>query len=226
LIFAADINHEVVLKKHFFFADPKGRILTFFLSAIFIANVGLDQVTKRHAEEALLVYSDPTDSELFQGRSYPVGTLGKVETIDGHEPNYINLKWQYSRNRGAAFSMLANLPDGIRVPFFYGVTALAVVIIALYLKSTPFHHHPTRLGLIFILSGAVGNFLDRLQHGYVIDFVDVDWRIFGWQHDFAIFNVADVCINIGLVLIILDMILKRHEHKSGAKDPDVSLRST
>jgi signal peptidase II len=197
------------VEKNYFLMNKDGRILSFFLALIFISAVALDQITKSHAEKSLLLYSDSENVEFFQGKNHPVGSLGE----DAPDSNFwLNLKWQYSRNRGAAFSMLSNLQDSIRVPFFYGVTVLAVVVIGFYLRSTPFHHHFTRVGLIMILSGAIGNFLDRLQHGYVIDFVDVDWNIFGWKHDFAIFNVADICINIGLIMILLDMLIHRKEN--------------
>ncbi len=88
--------------------------------------------------------------------------------------------------------MLSEINDKVRVPLFYGITVLAVILIGGYLRTTPYHHRFTRLGLIFILSGALGNFLDRIHRGYVVDFVDTEWRIFGWQHHFAIFNIADV----------------------------------
>ncbi|MGE0174836.1 MAG: signal peptidase II [Oligoflexales bacterium] len=199
------------MERNFFLINKEGRILSIFLALVFVGAVALDQVTKAHAQKSLLVYSDPTNLDFFQGKSYPVGSVGK----DSPDTSFwVNLKWQYSRNRGAAFSMLSELRDSVRVPFFYGVTVLAVIVIAFYLRSTPFHHHFTRVGLIMILSGAVGNFLDRLQHGYVIDFVDVDWNILGWQHDFAIFNVADVCINVGLIFILLDMLIHRKEASS------------
>ena len=105
--------------------------------------------------------------------------------------------------------MLADLDDELRVPFFYGVTILAVIFVAYYLKTLPLNFHITRLGLVLILSGAIGNFLDRVTLGYVIDFLDVDWNIMGMKHDFAVFNIADVAINLGIICFIVESLLRR-----------------
>ena len=86
----------------------------------------------------------------------------------------------------------------------------------------------TRFGLIMILSGAIGNFIDRLRWGYVVDFIDVEWRVLGWQHDFAIFNVADVAINIGVICYILDIMRisikeKREQRRNSNKESGAEL---
>ena len=60
-----------------------------------------------------------------------------------------------------------------------------------------------------ILSGALGNFIDRVLLGYVIDFVDVDWVLYTWHHDFAVFNVADIAINIGIIAFLLESLLPK-----------------
>ena len=107
--------------------------------------------------------------------------------------------------------MFSDWDDSIRVPFFYGVTVLAVIMIGFYLYGNPLNFHLTRFGMVMILSGAIGNFLDRVLWGYVIDFIDTEWYIFGWHHDFAIFNVADVAINIGVISILLEIIIRRKD---------------
>ena len=169
---------------------------------------GLDQVSKSHVQDTLLVWEDPDNSDYFRGRQVPVFSMGDdIRTGTDGLPLYFAFNYQYSRNKGAAFSMLENLDDKIRVPFFHTVTILAVFLIAFYYRQTPYNHYLTRYGLAVILSGAIGNFADRLQHGYVIDFLDADWNLFGWRHDFAIFNVADVAINIGVICLILDVII-------------------
>lgn len=196
-------------EKGYYWKNPQGRKILISLILVFLGAVALDQVSKHHAQTSLLIWEDASDPDLFRGSKFPVGTIGNPDHLPGEDSFYMGLDFQYSRNRGAAFSMLADLPDHIRVPFFFAVTAIAVIMIALYLRSTPRDHHLTRLGLVFILSGAIGNFIDRLRLGYVIDFIDVDWNILGWQHDFAIFNIADVAINIGVILLLLDMLFKR-----------------
>ena len=209
--------------KFSFLKHPKGRILTGSLIMLFLAFVGLDQVSKTEVQEKLLLEEfDKSNIRTFQGTRYRIGSIGQRFPAEDEIPFYFGLKFQYSRNPGAAFSMLASVDDSIRVPFFYGVTLVAVIMIAVLLRGLPFDQHMTRLGLVLICSGAIGNFLDRLHYGYVVDFIDVDWNLFGWYHDFAIFNVADVAINIGIILYLLDFIrlwrLSRQAEKSVAAD--------
>lgn len=193
-----------------FLRSREGRFLTALLVFIFVIVVALDQISKRQAHTSLLIFEDPNNSELYQGGRRYVGELGNPDPNAGI-PLHIGLQMQYSRNKGAAFSMLANVDDQYRVPFFYIVTLAAVIMIAFYLRSTPLHHWFTRLGLVMILAGAIGNFIDRVHLGYVIDFIDVKWNLFGWKHDFAIFNVADIAINVGVIMLILDMIIHREK---------------
>ncbi|MBT2292658.1 signal peptidase II [Paenibacillus albidus] len=99
------------------------------------------------------------------------------------------------RNRGAAFGILQG-----QMWFFFVVTAVVVIGIVWYLNKVKATRKllPTALGLV--LGGAVGNFLDRLMNGEVVDFLMFN---FG-SYTFPIFNVADSCIVIGVGLIILD----------------------
>ena len=196
-----------------------GKLLVLSLVLVFCGSVALDQISKHQVHSTMVEWEDPENPELFRGRFIHVGTLGSETAAPGETPVFVKFKIQYARNWGAAFSMLQNLDAKYRVPFFYIVTVVAVVMIGFYLRSTPFHHHFTRLGLIMILSGAIGNFIDRLRYGYVVDFLDFSWSLFGWRHDFAIFNVADVAINIGVIMLILDIIIHRGEANEAARKP-------
>ena len=101
-------------------------------------------------------------------------------------------------NTGAAFSFLASA-GGWQRWFFTGIGVAAAIFIVWMLRA----HAGQRLfsfALTCILGGAVGNVIDRLQHGYVVDFLDFHWA--GWH--FPAFNVADSAITIGAVLLILD----------------------
>ena len=105
-------------------------------------------------------------------------------------------------NSGAAFSFLAGA-GGWQRWFFTGIAMVAVVLIVWMLRS----HAGQRLfafALANILGGAIGNVLDRLIHGYVVDFLDFHSR--GWH--FPAFNVADSAISIGAACLILDEILR------------------
>jgi signal peptidase II len=105
-------------------------------------------------------------------------------------------------NSGAAFSFLANA-GGWQRWFFTGIGLVAAVVIIWLLKS----HAGQKLfafAMACILGGAVGNVIDRVLYGYVVDFLDFHWR--GWH--FPAFNVADSAITIGAACLILDELLR------------------
>jgi signal peptidase II len=105
----------------------------------------------------------------------------------------------YVRNKGAAFSLLATAPEAVRRPFFLAVIVVAVVAVLYYLRQTPLRDRLTRLALGMVAGGAIGNALDRVRYGEVVDFIEVGVRsIYTWP----IFNVADsaVCVGVGLLL--------------------------
>lgn len=180
-------------------------ILSLFL--VFAGALLMDQISKTQVQKTLLLSESPVgDIRVYRGTFVQIGSLGEKITPEGAIPAYFGLRFQYSRNPGAAFSMLADMEDKYRIPFFYTVTFVAVGMILYLLSTLTYQQHFTRVGLAFIGAGAIGNFLDRIFYGYVVDFIDVDWNLFGWYHDFAIFNVADMCINIGIYLYIIDII--------------------
>ena len=102
-------------------------------------------------------------------------------------------------NPGAAFSLLADASGWQRWLF----TGLAVVVggaIVVWLAQLEARQRLLALSLSFILAGALGNLIDRLRIGHVIDFVDVHWK----DVHFPAFNVADSAITIGAILMLLD----------------------
>ena len=112
-------------------------------------------------------------------------------------------------NSGAAFSFLAGA-SGWQRWFFVGVGGAAAVFIIWMLNS----HAGQRLfclALSLILGGALGNVIDRLMHGYVVDFIQVHYA--GWY--FPSFNVADSAITVGAACLILDEILRVRRSRSG-----------
>jgi signal peptidase II len=108
-------------------------------------------------------------------------------------------------NSGAAFSFLAGA-SGWQRWFFTAIGVAATVFIVYLLRA----HPGQRLfcfALACILGGAVGNVIDRLLHGYVVDFLDFHWG--GWH--FPAFNLADSAITLGAICLILDELLRvRH----------------
>lgn len=101
-------------------------------------------------------------------------------------------------NTGAAFSFLAGA-SGWQRWFFVGLGLVAAGFIVWMLRSQG-HQRLFAWALSLILGGAIGNVIDRLLHGYVVDFLDVHWA--GWH--FPAFNIADSAITVGAALLILD----------------------
>jgi signal peptidase II len=115
-------------------------------------------------------------------------------------------------NTGASFSMLSEA-SGWQRWLFSGIATVAAVWIIWLLRK---HQHKKLfcLALIFILGGAVGNLLDRLLYGYVVDFLDFHWH----ESHFAAFNVADSAINVGAALLLWDSFMNNPEKKDGANN--------
>jgi len=101
----------------------------------------------------------------------------------------------YIRNRGAAFGFLAGASSALTAPFFILLSILAAVVIFFYYKKASSRELLTRTSLAWIMGGALGNFIDRLAYGEVVDFLDFHWRQLHWPA----FNVADSAITLGVV---------------------------
>lgn len=118
--------------------------------------------------------------------------------------------WQhrYTQNRGAAWGILAGAGESFRVPFFYLVSIGAVIFIFFYYRKLEAKQRYLQIALALVLGGALGNAIDRLLRGYVIDFIDWHWFDPTWAHPgrhWPTFNVADSGISVGLVLLFLEM---------------------
>lgn len=101
-------------------------------------------------------------------------------------------------NRGAAFGLFSGLPDGLRELFLISIAVLVGVIFVNILRRSSNLLECLSLGMI--LGGAVGNLLDRLRFGWVVDFIHLHW------HDlsFPVFNIADSAISVGVVFLAWD----------------------
>lgn len=158
----------------------KKNIIIFVLGVIVV--VALDQITK-----AAIV------AKFFIHESYPI--------IDG----FFNLV--YVMNPGAAFGFLANTSAIFRYIFFIGITALVILLIIYYILKSKSQNMFTVVSLTLIFAGAVGNLIDRVRFGAVVDFLDFYIRSWHWPA----FNVADSAISLGAVLMIWGMIIQRKE---------------
>ena len=145
-------------------------------SAVFVVALALDQLTKQ-----LVVRS------FYYGERMPV--------IEGF------LDITHVRNPGGAFSFFATGDAEWRLPFFIGTTLLALVLLIVFHLRLPANARLAAVALGAILGGAVGNLIDRIVYGEVIDWIDVHlW----WGYTWPTFNVADSCIVVGVALLLYE----------------------
>lgn len=108
----------------------------------------------------------------------------------------------YVHNTGAAFSFLSEA-GGWQRWFFAGLALVISVVIAVWLSRLQKHETLLAVSLSLILGGAVGNLIDRLAYGYVIDFLDVYYSAKHWPA----FNIADSAITLGVALMLIESFL-------------------
>ena len=151
-----------------------------------IAAVGIivDQITKVIVDRSMQLYD-----------SIPI-----VE-------NFFHLT--YVRNRGAAFSFLSNA--SWRLPFFITVSFIAAIVILVAFRKLRDDQKLAHTSLALIFSGAVGNLIDRIRLGEVIDFLDAHW----YRHHWPAFNIADSLICVGVFLLAIDLYLEEKRLKKG-----------
>lgn len=153
------------------------------LLAVVPAVVALDQATKALAARSM--HGKPS-----------------ITLIEGH------FKLTYVRNHGAAWSIFSDAPAAIRVPLFIAVSLCAMACILYAYRRLGPGERLLRTGLALILGGAIGNFIDRLRNGYVVDFIAWSWHDLQWPR----FNVADAAISGGIVVMLWAVVaLRRRE---------------
>lgn len=155
---------------------------------ISLAIVLLDQLTK------LLVVRS-----MRLGRNIPI------------VPGFFDLT--FVLNPGAAFSLFATLPEWIRNPFFILISVGAAVLIVAYRSRYLRENRLASVSLALILGGAIGNLIDRLRYGVVVDFLDAHI----YQYHWPIFNVADSAISVGVTLLLIEMLLEWRREKRGSR---------
>ena len=114
-------------------------------------------------------------------------------------PGFFHLT--YVRNFGAAFGFLSQTPEFFRDAFFLMIPPIACLLILLILKGVKNEDTKQTVALSFIFAGALGNYIDRLQFRYVIDFADFHFGPFSWPA----FNIADMAIVGGVLLLVFFM---------------------
>ena len=120
----------------------------------------------------------------------------------------------YVRNTGAAFGFLASANPAFRVPFFLAVPIVAMVILGFLYRDLPKDSRWRSLALGLVTGGAIGNLIDRVRLGFVVDFLDFHYQN---VYYFPAFNVADSAICIGVAILLLSTIEKK-ENSSDASN--------
>jgi signal peptidase II len=118
------------------------------------------------------------------------------------------------QNTGVAFGLLSNLNSKWVNPLLIVATGIAIAGVLAYISVLP-NRGPAPCGLGLILGGALGNLIDRARFGYVVDFLDVHWH----HHHWPAFNVADIGISVGVLLLLLDMLFWSKEEIGDASPP-------
>lgn len=132
-----------------------------------------------------------------------LGSVGSVEVIPGV------LNWTLAFNPGAAFSFLAD-QDGWQRWLFAALALGVSAILIVWLARTPRHDWKEAAPLALVIGGALGNLIDRLRLGHVVDFIHVHWQ--GVWH-YPAFNIADSAIFVGAVMLIAFGLFRRSPAK-------------
>jgi len=122
-------------------------------------------------------------------------------------PDFFNIT--YVENPGAAFGFMADLDSSWRNILLGGVSGLAIVMLISFYRQYARDNGAIKLALVLVLAGAIGNLLDRIRFGVVIDFIDVHWYEYHWPA----FNVADSAICIGVGILFWQLWLKDPKRK-------------
>ncbi|HEY7220122.1 MAG TPA: signal peptidase II [Candidatus Binatia bacterium] len=113
----------------------------------------------------------------------------------------------YVRNTGAAFGIFAGSHEAFRLPFLILVSMIAIGVICVMLKRLNEKETGLITALTFILGGAIGNLIDRILYGEVIDFLDFYWSTYHWPA----FNLADSFITIGVAITLVFLMRAKSE---------------
>jgi signal peptidase II len=116
-------------------------------------------------------------------------------------PNLLRLS--YVRNSGVAFGLFADLQSVWKPYVLAGMAVIAVAVILVYSSRTPTNRVLLQVALAITMGGILGNFADRVMHGFVVDFIEFHYKeLFYWPT----FNVADSAISIGIALLLIDTV--------------------
>lgn len=191
--------------------DTRGKAFTLFVwrnrvvwfLALFAFAVVTDQASKMWAQGSLTEVRETTrvvheDGEAVEKKEMRHRPLAPVDII----PNLLSFK--YAENPAAAFSLTRQIPAQYRRPLLLIVSFFAMILIGFMYFRTRRPDGLLMTAFALIIGGAMGNFIDRVRFGYVVDFIDVyaGFLNSSWPH-WPTFNIADSCIVVGALSVLL-----------------------
>lgn len=153
-----------------------------FLFLIGSGTAIFDQITKHHIQKNFMLHES-------------------VSVIDG----FFSLT--YILNPGAAFGIFSDQSETFRAIFFMTVSVIALILLAFFFRQTPSEDTFSLIAISLLFGGAIGNMIDRMRMGEVVDFLD----FYIGQYHWPAFNVADSAITIGVSLLMLQLFLQKEE---------------
>lgn len=169
----------------------------------------LDRIAQSHVRSPDGDILDGND-ELEPGQKIIVENR-KVTVIEGY------WDFEYTENPGAAFGLLSESDSAYRLPFFIVVSLLAIAVILYILRGVSRDQKLLIVSLSFIGTGALGNFIDRIRFGHVIDFVV--WK-YTDAYRWPTFNVADAFITVGVTLMLAEIIFGNPPEAEAEREGD------
>lgn len=127
-------------------------------------------------------------------------------------------RFDYVENQNISFSIGSSLPEKFKQPIIIGVNFLALVFLLVFIIQAE-KSFVLYLSAALILSGALGNLIDRIMNGFVVDFIHWFYRGFDWP----VFNLADAYVSVGMILLLTEFILKAQHEKEAGQAPENSL---
>ncbi|MDX2010525.1 MAG: signal peptidase II [Myxococcaceae bacterium] len=182
-----------------------------FLAVVAVSVIVVDQWTKFVTLDRL--------SSAYEGATSPFSVFvgnAPERGFDGYhyrpkEPIVVSdsfFRFRYAENPGAAFGLFRNVPDHLRGPLFHLVSLGAVLLILHYWRQLTGAkvERWAKWGLPLVFGGAIGNYLDRLARGFVIDFLEAHWFEKAY---WPAFNIADSAIVVGVGLLVVDSFVRK-----------------
>jgi signal peptidase II len=182
---------------------PVRKIAWLFVVLAFVS-LPIDQLTKSLSRDLYLIHEDDADTTIYQGKRQEVLSLGSDEA-------WLTCNLTYVRNHGASWGIMKDLSDTVR-PVLLVTFGLFFSMILLFaaLSFQKNGESGVAFSLVLMVAGSLGNLVDRLRLGYVVDFITLRGQLWGRAWGLPSFNVADMIIVVALFCLIT-MLLRKNK---------------